>query len=225
MLTISEKLKKTYPGTHIGLLLMRDVSNPKHSSKLDEYKKMLENQLKEQFAGFNRKGLKSLEPIKTYCSFYKRFRKTYHVLLQLESIVFKGKTIPRAASLVEAMFMAELKNLLLTAGHDLKNVRMPIRVDVSVGGEKYTQLNGQEKELIAGDMMMLDDEGIISSVIYGPDRRTRIKPSTGDVLFVVYAPPGIQEFTVCEHLKDIQKYVKLVAPGAETELLQVYGTV
>jgi hypothetical protein len=53
-----------------------------------------------------------MEPIKTYHDYYKRFKKTYHILLQLESIVFKNKSIPKVSSLVEAMFMAELKNLL-----------------------------------------------------------------------------------------------------------------
>ncbi|GAI35107.1 unnamed protein product, partial [marine sediment metagenome] len=64
-----------------------------------------------------------------------------HVLLQLESIVFKNKSIPKVASLVEAMFMAEIKNLLLTAGHDLDAIDLPIKLDVSSGGEKYIQIS------------------------------------------------------------------------------------
>jgi hypothetical protein len=73
-------------------------------------------------------------------------------------------------------------------------------------------------------MMIADDEGILSSVIYGPDRRTQINTDTEQALFTVYAPPGIQEQAVYAHLQDIQAYVLLVAPQAEPELLQVYGT-
>ena len=54
------------------------------------------------------------EPIlKAYQEHYKRFEKTYHVHLQLESIVFKGKPIPTSVALVEAMFMAEVNSTRL----------------------------------------------------------------------------------------------------------------
>ena len=61
--------------------------------------------------------------IQAYAAYYERFNKTYHVQLQLESVALKGKSIPRVSALVEAMFMAELENLLLTAGHDLDVVQ------------------------------------------------------------------------------------------------------
>jgi DNA/RNA-binding domain of Phe-tRNA-synthetase-like protein len=120
------------------------------------------------------------------------------------------------------MFMAELKNLLLTAGHDLEAIDLPIKLDISNGGEKYTLLNGQEKELLPEDMMISDSRGVISSIIYGPDQRTRIKPNTQKVLFVVYAPPGIEKSKTFQHLQDIQNYVRIIAPESEVELLKVY---
>ncbi|GAI99035.1 unnamed protein product, partial [marine sediment metagenome] len=126
------------------------------------------------------------------------------------------------ASLVEVMFMAELKNLLLTAGHNLDVADIPIKLDVASGGEKYTLLNGQEKELLSGDMMISDSQGIISSIIYGPDKRTQITPDTQHVLFTVYAPPGIEKSKVFLHLQDIQNYVHIIAPESEVELLKVY---
>jgi len=118
--------------------------------------------------------------------------------------------------------MAELKNLLLTAGHDLEAIDMPIKLDVASGKEKYTLLNGQEKELLPGDMVISDLKGIISSIIYGPDQRTRIKPNTQEVLFTVYAPPGIEKFKVFQHLQDIQNYVHIIAAESEVELVKVY---
>ncbi|GAH79031.1 unnamed protein product, partial [marine sediment metagenome] len=111
---------------------------------------------------------------------------------------------------------------LLTAGHDLDAIDLPIKLDVSSGGEKYIQLSGQEKELILNDMMVSDLQGVISSIIYGPDKRTQIKPDTTNVLFVVYAPPGIEKSKVFQHLQDIQKYVHIIAPKSEIELLKVF---
>ena len=222
MLIISDEIKKVYPEALLGILAIRNVCNPKKHEELDRCKLELENNLREKYAGLDKTYLKNMEPIKTYNNYYKRFNKTYHVLLQLDSIVFKNKSIPKVASLVEAMFMAELKNLLLTAGHDLDVIDLPIKLDVSSGVEKYTQINGQEKELLPNDMMVSDLQGIISSIIYGPDKRTQIKPDTRNVLFVVYAPPGIEKSKVFQHLQDIQSYVHIIAPKSEVELLKVY---
>ena len=118
--------------------------------------------------------------------------------------------------------MAELKNLLLTPGHDSEAIYFPLKFDVSRGKEKYILLNGQEKGMPPGDMIISDLKGIISSIIYGPDKRTCIKPHSRNVLFVVYAPPGIEKSRVFQHLQDIQNYVHIIAPKSEIEILKVY---
>jgi DNA/RNA-binding domain of Phe-tRNA-synthetase-like protein len=223
MFTVSEAWKTAYPGATVGILAMRDVANPKHHTGLNQRKEALEHELRSRFADYDRAALRSLPQLQAYHAYYKRFKKTYHVQLQLESIVLKGKSIPRVAALVEAMFMAELKNLLLTAGHDLEAVQKPVGINVAEGSESYTRLGGREQGLKSGDMMIADAQGVISSVLYGPDDRTRITPETGRVLFTVYAPPGIGEEAVRQHLEDIRAYVLLIAPEAEVEALEVYG--
>jgi len=222
--TVSEAWKKAYPGAAVGVLAMRNVVNPEGHAALDKRKEELENQLRARFSDYDRAALKALPIIQAYNDYYKRYKKTYHVQLQLESVVFKGKSIPRTAALVEAMFMAELKNLLLTAGHDLEAVHMPLKLGVAEGGERYIRLNGQDQELKPGDMMIADAQDIISCVLYGPDHRTRITPETRQVFFTVYAHPGIGEQAVYDHLRDIQANVLLVAPQADVELVKVYGT-
>jgi DNA/RNA-binding domain of Phe-tRNA-synthetase-like protein len=222
MFTVSTEWKTAYPGAYIGILAIRDVANPEHHAALDQRKEELERQLGARFS--DRQEIRSLERLQAYKAYYKRFKKTYHVQMQLESVALKGKSIPNVATLVEAMFMAELKNWLLTAGHDLDVVQSPIQVKVATGLEQFVRINGQEQQLKAGDMMIADQEGVISSVIYGPDQRTQIRPSTRRVLFTVYAPPGIGQEAVHQHLQDIQANVLLVAPQAKTEEMQVQGT-
>jgi DNA/RNA-binding domain of Phe-tRNA-synthetase-like protein len=200
---------------------MRNVANLAGHPALDVRKEELENHLRARFSGHDRAALKALLPVQAYDAYFKRFGKTYHVLLQVESVALKGKPIPRVSALVEVMFMAELKNLLLTAGHDLESVQPPVRLDVSDGGERYVMLNGREQVLTPGDMLMADTQGVISSVLYGPDQRTRITLDTRQVFFAVYAPPGIGEQAVVQHLQDIQSNVALVSPEAELEGLSV----
>jgi len=222
--TVSEEWKTAYPGAAIGILTMRDVVNPQRHTALEKRKEELERDLLSRYAGYDKARLKALAVLEAYNAYYRKFKKTYHVQLQLESVVFKGKSIPSVSALVEAMFVAELKNLLLTAGHDLAAVHKPVGVDVAEGSERYIRLNGQEQQLKPGDMMIADAQGVISSVLYGPDQRTRITEGTQQVLFTVYAPPGIGEEAVGEHLGDIAANVLLVAPQAQVETLKVYGT-
>jgi DNA/RNA-binding domain of Phe-tRNA-synthetase-like protein len=122
------------------------------------------------------------------------------------------------------MFMAELKNLLLTAGHDLDVLKPPVRISVADGSEKYTRINGQEQTPQPMDMFIADTKGIISTVVYGPDHRTRITSKTQRAFFTVYAPPGIGEQAVDEHLREIQTNVLLIAPQAEVEVMEVHVT-
>ena len=219
MFSISEAWRASYPGAAVGVLAMGGVANPDSHAAMDRVKEELEAQIRTRFA--SKEELRAQARLQAYRAYYKRFKKTYHVQLQLESIAFKGRSIPRVAALVEAMFVAELKNLLLTAGHDLDTVQPPVTLDVAQGHERYVRINGQEQELKAGDMFIADSQGLLSSVIYGPDRRTRIRPGTGRVLLTVYAPPGIEAEAVQQHLQDMEGYVRLIAPQAETELFQV----
>jgi len=202
---------------------MRHVSNPGSHPALNAQKAELETRLRDRFGACSRSDLKELEPVKAYNAYLKPFKKTYPVQLQLESVVFKGKSIPQVATLVEVMFMAELEDLLLTAGHDMDALQLPVTADIAGGGERYTGLAGEEQSMKAGDMMISDKAGIISSVVYGPDQRTRITPGTRDVLFTTYAPSGITHDAVREHLQHIRSNVLLITPEAETEMLDVYG--
>jgi DNA/RNA-binding domain of Phe-tRNA-synthetase-like protein len=224
MFSVTDAWKRTYPGAAVGVLALHDVANPRRHPALEARKEALEQQLRERYAGADRAALKALPVMQAYTAYYKRFKKSYHVRLQLESVVLQGKPIPRVAALVEAMFMAELEDLLLTAGHDLALVHRPVRIDVATGTERYVRINGQEQQLKAGDMYIADVEGVLSTIIYGPDHRTRIQPETREALFTAYAPPGIGEEAVQRHLENIQANVLLVAPEAQVELLAVYGT-
>ncbi len=222
MLIISHEVENVYPEASLGLLVIRRVLNPGQHEALDRCKIELETDLRERYGTFTKADLKRMCPVRFYVAYYKQFQKTYHVLLQLESIVFKNKSIPRVASLVEAMFMAELKNLLLTAGHDLDSLVLPVTLDISKGEETYILINGTEKQLMPHDMMVSDLRGITSSMIYGPDQRTRITSDTKNVLFVVYGPPGVERDYLWEHLEDIQRYVQVITPQCEVELKKVY---
>src|SRR5512143_3148256 len=223
MFQLSERWKQAYPDAHAGVLAMRGAANPAHEARLEQRKAALEEELRGRYAGQDRAALLHDPRLQAYAAYYRRFKKTYHVQLQLDSIVFKGKSIPSVAVLVEVLFMAETKNLLLTAGHDRDMLPVPVTLDVSQGDERYTLLRGQEQVLKAGDMFIRDGAGVISSILYGPDQRTALNAQTRNVAFTTYAPTGIAAETVLNHLQGLQQNVLLIAPNAQMELLQVFS--
>ena len=219
---ISDTWKRTFPEAHAGVLIMHEVVNPAHHPDLESRKEALEEELRTRYSGQDRAALLKNPVLQAYDSYYRQFKKTYHVQLQLESLLFKGKSIPTVASLVEAMFMAEMNNLLLTAGHDLDAVSLPVTLDVANGTESYLLLRGEPQTPKAGDMMIVDREGIISNIVYGPDKRTQITPQTRNVMFTVYVPSGIDEALIELHLQEIQQNVQLVSEHTKVELLKVF---
>jgi len=220
---LADAWRKAYPGACIGILAMDGVENPlEHHAALTEHVRRVEEELRCRWAGATRTDLNQLTEFEAYRGYYRRFGKTYHVQLQLESVVLKGKPLRANGCLVLAMFAAELHNRLLTAGHDLDKVEGDIRVDVALGEERYVGLGGRELAMQPGDMYIHDEAGILSSVLYGPDDRAQITPATRRAIFCVYAPAGIQAEAVARHLADIASTVRLVAPQASVIHEQVY---
>ncbi len=222
MLSVSPEWKDAYPGAKFGVLAMNYVSNPSRHQGLERIKEELQTDLRALFK--DKSELRSLEPIKAYQAYYKKFGNTYHVLQQLDSVIFKGKTISSVSALVECMFIEELRNMLLTAGHDIAAVSLPLTLDIAKEGDHYTRINGKDQDAKLGDMILRDKMGIISSVVYGPDQRTRITSSTTRVMFTVYSMPGIGKQNVKQHLEGIARNVKIVSPKACIEYLELHDT-
>ena len=216
-ITESNEWLAKHPGATIGLLELSGIDNSQPSAKLDERKREVESQLRERYQGFSRKDFLSLPVMSEYEAYYKRFDKTYHVQLQIESIVLKGKNLPNVSPLVDSNFAAEVQTLILTAGHDVSKLRRPVTIDVSCDGDEITQMNGSTKPIRAGDMIMKDSEAVCCSIIYGQDNRSPITPSTTHVLYVAYAPAGIPEEVVHAQLQGIEENVRRFSPGVTVE--------
>lgn len=219
MILTTAELSTAYPGACCGFLAVSGAANPASHAGLEQAKLALEADLRRRYP--DAQALSGDPVLQAYAAYYRRFKKTYHVLLQLESVAQKGKSIPSVAGLVECMFMAELHNRLLTAVHDLTVLDLPLTVGVTRGGEKYTLMRGTEQECKPGDLYMYDRVGITSTIIYGPDLRTQVTAQTRAALFAVYAPPGIGAEAVRAHLGTILHYVRIIAPEAQVELEEV----
>jgi DNA/RNA-binding domain of Phe-tRNA-synthetase-like protein len=210
----TEAWAHAHEGAVVGMLVVRGAATGGEDA-LAPIRARIEAELRTRFHGTD--DMKADPTLQAYRSYYKRFDKTYHVFQQLESVALKGKPIPTVIPLVEVFFMAELKNFILTAGHDAAALAPPFTVGSASGEERYVTMRGEERLLKASDMMISDAQGVISSIILGPDQRSKITTETRDALFFAYGPAGVPDERVRAHLEDIRGYVLAFSPRAETE--------
>jgi DNA/RNA-binding domain of Phe-tRNA-synthetase-like protein len=223
MLTISatNEWRTSHPGAIIGLLEISGAGGLLSSPELEARKRELESDLRQRYQGFTRKVFLALPILSAYDRYYNRFDKTYHVQLQVESIVLKGKSLPNVSPLVDANFMAEMETFVLSAGHDAAKLVEPVVMDVSREGDSMTQMNGTPKIIRAGDMVMRDAGGLACSILYGQDNRSPISPDTSHVLYVAYVPPGVPVESVETHLRRIEANVRLFSKSVVLEQLRL----
>lgn len=217
-ITVTPEWKSVYPGAQIGILEIAGVDNTLSSELLEAEKHALEARLQAHYSGYSRRDFLALPVIAAYERYYKRFDKTYHVLLQLESVVLKGKNLPEVSPLVDANFAAELETLVLTASHDVALFQPPLLIDVSHLGDEFIRMNGIPKQLPPGDMVMCDSQGVICTILYGQDNLSPITASTTHALYVAYAPPGVGMENVQAQLDAIEKNIRLFS--ADCQLVQ-----
>jgi DNA/RNA-binding domain of Phe-tRNA-synthetase-like protein len=209
--------RAAHGGATIGVLELSGLDNRRSSPRLTERKRAIEASLRERYHGYTRQDFLALPVMADYDRYYKRFNKTYHVQLQLESIVLKGKPLPDVSPAVDANFMAEVETLILTAGHDAQTLTRPVVIDVSRDDDQMIQMNGTSRAVRAGDMIMRDAGGVSCSIIYGQDARSPITPETSRVLYVAYAPAPIAPDIVERQLRGVEENLRLVSEGLVVE--------
>lgn len=221
MVTMDPTWKTVWPQAHVGVMAVSGLAAPERCKALGDKKIELMRSLRSRFP--DKESILSWHTMRAYADYFKRYKKTYHVLIQVESVACKGKALPNVSPVVEAMFMAELDHAILTAGHDVDALQGSVRLLAAQGGEMYEGIGGRRQEVKALDMAMMDGAGIIASVIGGPDERTKIMPQTRRCMFVAYAPAGIAVANVKRHLEDIGEYLQLFSPALQVEELTIFG--
>ena len=219
MINISSTIewRAAHPGAIIGLLEITGVENTLSSPQLTQRKRQIEARLRKDYAGFSRQDFLTLPVMAAYQKYYRHFAKTYHVLLQVESIVLKAKNLPDVSPLVDANFAAEVDTFVATAGHDVAKLEQSVLIDVSRFGDEITPMIGATKLIRAGDMVMRDRHGIRCSILYGQDNLSPITPETRHVLYVAYAPLGVPAPVVEAHLQQIEQNIRMFAPLVKVE--------
>ncbi|MHB9031505.1 MAG: hypothetical protein ACYC6L_00510 [Anaerolineae bacterium] len=217
---VTSALRAQYPAAPFGVLAVRGFKPAPCASLAQVIEREL-NVIRAAHSNYVRQEYMLTEPVCHYVRYYRRFKKTYHILLQLESVLLKGKTIPDTLPAVQALLLAELKHALNTVGADQACLQPPLYMDTALGGENFMGAGGQPIVLSTGDLYLRDERGAFVSLIYGQDNRTRITQESCDLLFVTFGVEGVTRGQVLAHLEDLLAYLRVFDPDAAVETLEV----
>lgn len=207
---VKPELKTKYLEAIFGSMIVMNVPNCEKNEALEELKRIAEMEIREI-------NVEKDSILQSYKVYFKKWGKTYPVEFQIKTIKRGGK-LPQISVLVDSMFVAELKNRILTSGHDLDAIQGDLIFDVSKGGERYIMLNGKEQELKENDIILKDEEGILASVLYGLARRTSITFDTRNVLYLAWYPYGMDDRLIISHLNDVLSNLRAVFKFATSEI-------
>jgi DNA/RNA-binding domain of Phe-tRNA-synthetase-like protein len=100
------------------------------------------------------------------------------------------KGLPPAGPMVQALLLAETRTGLLMGAQDAAAIRGELIYDLAQPGEIFAGMRS-EVRCRENEIILRDHEGIIASLLQGPDNRTRLTKNTSDVVFFIFSVPAI----------------------------------
>lgn len=170
--------------------------------------------IKSQAETYDRKAEFSEEQ---YFRYFRKHKKTYPVMAQLESFLLKGRPFPEYNPINQVSFLTELKTRMLTGCHDADQIRGPLVLFEAAEEAPFVGMGGRDKHSYKGDLTGRDDGGIILTMISGADERTCLTDETLHPVYMVFAPEGFPVAKVENCLNQMELYIKTLAPGAAIE--------
>ena len=153
-----------------------------------------------------------------YFRYFRKFKKTSPVMMQVESFLLKGKPFPEGRYTNAVAFLTELKTRCLLGSHDADMIEGDLVIYSETEKTTFPSIHGGEAHSYPGDVTCRDDVSIVVSMIAGADARTCLNDDTTHVLYFAFGTPGMAAEKLTGYLDQVEEYVKVLAPAAETQL-------
>lgn len=169
------------------------------------------DEIRAEGAAYDRETVFRQDP---YFRYFRKFKKTYPVMMQVESFLLKGRPFPDGEYINSVAFLTELKTHLLLGTHDADRVEGGIVFYNETAKTPFPGMINPDSHSYPGDITGRDDKGIIISMIAGADSRTCIHDDTLHVVYLVFGLEGTDIDAAADQIKEC---VKALAPAAEIE--------
>ena len=167
--------------------------------------------LKKKYTEYDRKAVFGENP---YVKFFKKFKKTYPVMLQFESVVLKDRPFPAFNPIAELAFLTEITTFVLSGAHDTDQFDGDVQLYIASSREDFEGLR-EILHTYPNDFCAKDNSGIIFSLIAGTDKRTSATPDSRNVIFPLFGTPDLDTAVLEAAMEKLTEYVRTLAPAAD----------
>jgi DNA/RNA-binding domain of Phe-tRNA-synthetase-like protein len=102
---------------------------------------------------------------------------------------------------IDTHLIAEMCHGILMAIQDLDRFQGEWRLDLAQEGETFQGVSGRMIRCKEDEIVLRDGEGIVCSLFQGPDFKTRVEPTSKNIVVYVFTAPGILEEHVSNGLQ------------------------
>jgi DNA/RNA-binding domain of Phe-tRNA-synthetase-like protein len=193
-LTITNAYRQRFPGLAFGIGTIQDCAYFEKSEPFKLYKRELLRKMR------RRANLAQLEErIHLYDSFFKEWGYPCPLPGHFKRTVEMG--FPIHNLYIDTHIMAEMSHGILMAIQDLDRFEGPWRLDLAREGETFQGVSGRMILCKEGEIVLRDEKDIVCSLFQGPDSRTKIDPSSRNIVVYVFTAPGIAEVQVSDGIQ------------------------
>lgn len=187
-------------------------------SAFEALKSLELERLRKTFAAYDRKTVFGENP---YYRYFKKYKKTYPVLQQLESFLLKGRPFPSGNPVNEVAFLAELRTQMLVGAHDIDRIAGAPELFCPSEKLPYPGMRGEQVHTYPGDVSGRDRDGIIWGMIAGADERTHIRPDSVHIAYLVFGAPGVTSEQMERLLDMLADHARTLSPAVEVHKLLI----
>jgi len=188
-LTITGAYCQRFPDLSFGIGTIQDCAYFETSEAFKLYKRKLLRKMK------RRTHLAEIEErIQCYDRFFQEWEYPCPLPGHLKRTVEMG--FPIHNLYIDTHIIAEMSHGILMAIQDLDRFEGEWRLDLASEGEIFQAVSGKMIICKRDEIVLRDEKEIVCSLFQGPDSRTKIDPSSRNIVVYVFTAPGIVEENV-----------------------------
>ena len=211
-LTITEAYRRRFPDLSFGIGTIQDCTFFEKSETFKIYKRDLVRKTR------RRDNLTQVqERISLYDQFFNEWGYPCPLPGHLKKVIDMG--FPIVNLYIDTHIIAETSHGILMAIQDLDRFQGDWRLDLAQQGETYQAVSGKTYICKEDEIVLRDGKGMVCSLFQGPDFRTRVEPSSKNIVVYVYTAPGTGEEPVGKGIQLALEILEKFGGGKEPWLM------
>ena len=201
-------VRKRHPEVTIGYAVASKVKVERPVQELEEEKKRVTNEIRDKYGLVP---LQEIPEIKAYQEFYRTMKmdptKVRPATEYLVRKAISGKFLS-INNLVDSCLLASVKHWAIASVYDLDKVKGVPTVTFPKQTEIFQLIDGRKVTPNTEEIIIRDDEKILTAYALGDAKATMVTPQTKNALIVVWNAPGISHESVENALRTTINYAK-----------------